>query len=268
MAAVDEVTGGAGAVGDDVGGGDAMNGGGGEAGALGGVDGPDDGESAGPCGEAAVNMGAKTVVVDEVDLLFPKDCAEGEDGGGDGGDVAHAVRGVDVDGDVEFAEAVGEGAGTQLEDEGLETGAVEVAEEVQEVHLGAADFADAGGPEDFRRGGGGGGLLGGGETHGRRTAGAGVALRRRQSGGRWRLGVNFRRVRMVGGGSIGGGFQKVALKAGFCRMVSRVLFSSRFREVSRFLIRIGRVDCIRRDLLASLNLLGGRVWSGIGWELG
>lgn len=82
------------------------------------------------------------------------------------------------------------------------------------------------------------------------------------------MGVNFRRVRMVGGGSIGGGFQKVALKAGLCRMVSRVLFSSRFREVSRFLIRIGRVDCIRRHLLVSLNLLGGRVWSGIGWESG
>ena len=214
VAAGDEMVGGAGAVGDDVRGGDAMDGRRGEAGAFGGVNGPDDREAARPRGESAVNMGAKTVVVDEVDLFVTEQGAEGEDGFGDGGDVAHAMRGVDVDGHVEFAEAFGKGAGAELENLRAEAGAVEVAEEIEQVHLGAADFADAGNPEDFRRGWGGGGFFFGGEAHGRRTPGVGVTPRRRRTEGRRRVGVIFRWERMVSGVSIRCGFQKVAFKVG------------------------------------------------------
>lgn len=95
-----------------------------------------------------------------------------------------------------------------------EAGAVEVAEEIEQVNFGAADFADAGNPEDFRRGLGGGGFFIGRETHGRRTPGAGAKTRRRRTVGRRRGDVIFRWVRMVSGGSIRCGFQKVAFKVG------------------------------------------------------
>jgi hypothetical protein len=120
----DEKIRGARAVGRDVRGGNAKDRRRREAGVLGKVDRPYNGRAARPRRGPAVNVRAKTVVVDEIDLGVAHVRSEREDRFGDGGDIAHPVRRVDADGHIDLAQAVGERAGAKLKNARLEVGAV------------------------------------------------------------------------------------------------------------------------------------------------